>query len=94
MSSSKQHATEVLSSTRLVPRYAGGRLEGLSISFPSSSPLTQLGFRRRILIVSTDGVPITPERLADLSLTWKTRRSIDVGIKRGDRIETLRWTVD
>ncbi len=90
----KQHATEVLSSTRLVPRYASGQLEGLTISFPPSSPLTRLGFRPSDVIVSTDGVPITPERLADLSLTWKTRRSIEVGVKRGDRIETLRWAVD
>ena len=89
-----EHSKEVLSSTRLLPRYDGGQLLGLSISFPPSSPLTQLGFRPSDLIVSTDGVPITPERLAELSVSWKTRRSIDVGVKRGERIETLRWTVE
>jgi hypothetical protein len=89
-----QYTRQVVTTTQLVPRYAGGQLQGLSLSFPPDSPLTQLGFKPSDLIVSTDGVPITPERLAELSLNWKQRRSIDVGVKRGDRIETLRWTVD
>lgn len=85
-------APQVLQTTRVVPAFRDGRLAGLTLHFPTDSPLTALGLQPRDTLRRVNGKELTPTEAAALWSQWADLAHVVVEVERGGLSRTL--TID